>query len=136
MSVEITGTYTGGLKMRLDHGPSGTQVRTAAPKDNQGDGSSYSPTDLVAAALGSCAVTTMAIRAAAENIPFESAEFVIEKHMRSGPRRIDQLPLTIHMPAGLDARQREFLENVARTCPVDQSLLPEIEREMTFVYPD
>lgn len=136
MAVEITGSYTGQLKMTLTHGPSGTEIRTAAPKDNQGDGSSFSPTDLVAAALGSCAVTTMAIRAAGEGIPFGTASFTIQKHMRSGPRRIDRLPLTIQMPGGLNPDQRSFLEKVARTCPVDQSLLPDIEREMTFEYPD
>lgn len=134
MGVEIHGDYAGGLKMTLKHGPSGTEIRTAAPVDNQGDGSSYSPTDLVAAALGACAVTTMAIRANKEGIPFTGAEFFVEKHMRSGPRRIDRLPLRIRMPASLSAPQRELLEEAARTCPVDQSLLPEIEREMTFEY--
>jgi len=61
MAVEITGTYTGNLKMELTHGPSGAQLKTAAPVDNKGDGSSFSPTDLLAASLGSCMVTTMAI---------------------------------------------------------------------------
>lgn len=136
MAIEIRGKYEGGLKMELNHGPSGTVAKTAAPEDNKGDGSSFSPTDLLAAALGSCAVTTMAIVADREGIPFENAEFVIEKHMRSGPRRVDRLPLTIRMPASLSREQREVLEGAARTCPVDRSLLPEIEREFTFEYVD
>lgn len=136
MAVEIRGTYTGELKMELKHGPSGTGLRTAAPVDNKGDGSSYSPTDLVAAALGSCAVTTMAIVAEREGIPFPNAEFIIEKHMRSGPRRVDRLPIRIRMPAGLTADQRKVLEDTARGCPVERSLLPEIERDFTFDYPD
>ena len=134
MAVEITGQYTGGLKMALSHGPSGVEVRTAAPVDNKGDGSSFSPTDMLAAALGACAVTTMAIVAEREGIPFESAHFIVEKHMRSGPRRVDRLPLRIRLPSSLTAAQREVLENAARTCPVDRSLLPEIEREMVFEY--
>lgn len=136
MAVEIKGSYTGGLKMELRHGPSGMTLKTAAPVDNKGDGSSYSPTDLMAAALGSCAVTTMAIVAEREGIPFPDAEFAIEKHMRSGPRRVDRLPVRIRMPAGLSPEQREVLENTARSCPVERSLLPEIERDFTFEYPD
>ncbi len=134
MAVEITGNYVGGLRMELVHGPSGMVQRTAAPVDNKGDGSSFSPTDLLAAAFGSCAVTTMAIVAEREGIPFEGATFHVEKHMRGGPRRVDRLPLRIRMPGGLSAEQREVLENAARTCPVERSLLPEIEREITFEY--
>jgi putative redox protein len=136
MAVEITGSYTGGLKMELRHSPSGTGIRTAAPVDNKGDGSSFSPTDLLAAALGGCAVTTMAIVAEREGIPFESAGFVLEKHMRSDPRRVNRLPIRIRMPEGLGPEQRARLEEVARQCPVERSLLPEIEREFTFAYAD
>ena len=107
---------------------------TAAPVDNQGDGSSFSPTDLLAASLGSCMVTTMAIVAQREGIPFEGASFSLEKHMRSDPRRVDFLPVTVRMPAGLSPEQRERLESVARTCPVDRSLHPDIRREYSFVY--
>ena len=134
MSVEIRGSYTGDLKMSLTHGPSGVQLKTAAPVDNQGDGSSFSPTDLVAAALGACMVTTMAIVARREGIPFGEAGFRVQKHMRSGPRRIDRLPVVVQMPAGLTAEQRARLEHVARTCPVAQSLLPELEVGVEFEY--
>lgn len=134
MAVEITGTYRPGLKMDLVHGPSGTGIRTSAPVDNKGDGSSFSPTDLLAAALGSCAVTTMAIFADLKGIPFDAASFVVEKHMRSGPRRVDRLPLRIRMPSGLVADQRTYLEGIALTCPVARSLLPEIDVEIAFEY--
>lgn len=134
MAVEITGNYVSGLKMELVHEPSGARQKTAAPLDNNGDGSSFSPTDLLAAALGSCAVTTMAIVAQREGIPFEGASFHIEKHMRGAPRRVDRLPLRIRMPAGLAEAQRTLLEEAARTCPVERSLLPEIEREFVFDY--
>ena len=136
MAVEITGRYTGGLKMELTHGPSGTALNTAAPTDNQGDGSSFSPTDLVAAALGSCMVTTMEIVARREGIPFDGASFSLEKHMRSDPRRIDSVPVRIRMPAGLAPEQKKTLEATALGCPVHRSLLPEIEKEVQFVYPD
>ncbi len=134
MAVEITGDYTGELKMELQHGPSAATLRTAAPRDNQGDGSSFSPTDLLAAALGSCMITTMAIVARREGIPFEGAGFHLEKHMRSDPRRVDRIPVRIRMPHGLTADQRARLEQVALTCPVARSLSPEVGQEVEFSY--
>jgi putative redox protein len=136
MAVEITGRYTGNLGTELTHDPSGVTLRTAAPVDNQGDGSSFSPTDLMAAAVASCVVTTMAIVAQREGIPFDEASFHVEKHMRSDPRRIDRLPLRVTMPAGLAPEQRARLEAVGRGCPVHRSLLPDIEKEIEFRYPD
>ncbi len=134
MAVEITGDYTGKLKMELTHGPSGAVLRTAAPVDNRGDGSSFSPTDLLAAALGSCMVTTMAIVAEREGIPFEGASFHLEKHMRSDPRRVDHIPVRIRMPPGLTQEQRAILERAAITCPVARSLSPEMRQEVEFSY--
>ena len=136
MAVEITGTYTGNLKMELTHGPSGAKLKTAAPVDNKGDGSSFSPTDLVAAAFASCIVTTMAIVAEREGIDFTTASFRVEKHMQSDPRRIAKLPVEVRMPPGLSADQRTKLERAGHTCPVHKSLLPELEKEVRFVYPD
>jgi len=136
MAVEITGTYSGSLKMELRHGPSGATLPTAAPRDNMGDGSSFSPTDLLAASLGSCMVTTMAIVAQREGIAFGEAECVAHKHMRSDPRRVDAIPVRIRMPAGLSPDQRARLERAAHECPVRRSLLPEIQTDVEFLYPD
>lgn len=135
MAVPITGSYTGDLKMTLRHGPSGAEIQTAAPTDNGGDGSSFSPTDLLAAAVGSCMVTTMAIVAEREGIPFGAASFELEKHMRSGPRRVERVPVRIRMPGGLSPEQRERLEHVARACPVHASLHPEVGKQAEFTYP-
>lgn len=134
MAVEITGTYTGNLKMELQHGPSGTTMTTAAPRDNLGDGSSFSPTDLLAASLGSCMVTTMAIVAQREGIPFERASFVLEKHMTGAPRRVDAVPVKIRLPASLTPEQRAKMEHAALTCPVHRSLLPDIRKDVEFIY--
>ena len=134
MAVEISGSYAGKLKMELTHGPSGAVIHAAAPKDNQGDGSSFSPTDLAAAALGSCIVMTMAIAAQREGIPFEDVSFSLEKHMRSDPRRIDFVPVRIRMPGSLTEEQRSTLEAAGRSCPVCRSLAPEVRREVTFEY--
>jgi len=136
MAVQIDGVYEGNLKVRLTHVPSGAEIVTAAPVDNRGDGSSFSPTDLCATALGTCMVTVMGIFAHEAGIPFQGVSFSLEKHMRADPRRIARIPVTLNMPAGLTSEQRRKLERVALTCPVHQSLNPEIEKPITFVYPD
>lgn len=134
MAVEITGRYTGNLKTEMTHGPSGTVLRTAAPVDNQGDGSSFSPTDLAAAALASCMVTTLAIVAERDGIDVSGVTFRVEKHMANDPRRIGSLPVEIHLPADLEPAQRQKLERAANHCPVHRSLGDAVEKDARFVY--
>lgn len=136
MAVEITGRYLGHLNVEAHHGPSGARLETAAPVDNQGDGSSFSPTDLVATAMATCMLTVMGIKARDRGLDLSGCSFRIEKHMRSDPRRIDRLPITIQMPAGLSAEERTVLERTALTCPVHRSLLEAIDKPVEFVYPD
>jgi putative redox protein len=81
-------------------------------------------------------VTVMAIVAERDGIPFAGTAFVLEKNMRADPRRIDRIPVTLRMAAGITPEQRRKLEHTALTCPVYRSLLPEIEKDVTFVYPD
>ena len=134
MIVEITGRYTGNLGTLMVHGPSGATLRTAAPVDNQGDGSTFSPTDLATAALASCMVTIMAIAAAGINL--EGLTFRAEKHMTSDPRRISRIPITIQMPGGLSKSERRMLEEAAGCCPVCHSLGSDLEKPVGFEYPD
>lgn len=136
MAVEITGRYTGKLGTEAVHGPSGKSLPTAAPVDNQGDGSSFSPTDLVATALATCMVTTMAIVALRDGVDLSAVTFRVEKQMADNPRRIASLPVVIHMPAGLSPERRAKLERAAHTCPVHRSLAPEVQKDVSFVYPD
>jgi putative redox protein len=133
--VEVTGRYTGDLRCEATHGPSGTKLMTDAPADNMGRGELFSPTDLVATALGTCVVTTMAIVATRRGIDFSSATFHVEKHIAADPvRRIGRLPVTIRMSAAIAPADRTVLERAAHTCPVHKSLHPDVEAPITFVY--
>ncbi len=127
---------TPGFHCKLEHGPSGTKITTEAPKDNGGTGMSFSPTDLVGAALASCALTTMALAASREGIPFGEARARVEKRMTPPPRRIGELVLEIDMPAGLSAAQRARLEEATHGCPVARSLHPDVKLPVSFRYPD
>lgn len=130
MTVRITG-----LECKLTHEPSGAVIRTIPPKDNGGDGSSFSPTDLMGAALASCALSTMALIAPKEGLTFGEATARVEKEMVGPPRRIGSLALVFTMPAGTKPEERARFEEIARNCPVAKSLHPELQVPMKFVYP-
>lgn len=134
MAEKVTGSYIGDLKCRLTHITSGSEIDTAAPLDNQGDGSTFSPTDLVGAALGSCILTTIAIVAKRRDIKIESCSFEVIKEMNADPRRIGRLPVAVHLPSSLPQEQRVILERAALACPVHRSLHPDIEAPVTFNY--
>lgn len=129
MRVQIAG-----LQCQLTHEPSGSVIRTIPPKDNGGDGSTFSPTDLVGAALASCALSTMAIIAAKEGLTFGDASARVEKEMIGPPRRIASLALVITMPKGTPVNQRARFEEIARGCPVARSLHADVQIPMTFEY--
>jgi putative redox protein len=131
VTIEIT--YTGELRCSNVHGPSRTELVTDAPVDNQGKGASFSPTDLVATALGACILTTMGIVAQRHGWPLAGARATVAKHMVADPvRRIGKLAVELHLPGDWDEKQRSVLERTAHTCPVHQSLAPGVEVPVTF----
>lgn len=127
--------YEGGLHCRLTHGPSGAVLATDAPKDNMGKGEAFSPTDLVASALGSCMLTTMAIYAQRHQIELAGATADVTKEMsQDAPRRIVRLTVNIQMPKNVPADQRSALEKIALGCPVTKSLDPAVDIPTRFDY--
>jgi putative redox protein len=131
--VEIQVTYQGQLRCQATHGPSRNQLLTDAPVDNQGRGESFSPTDLVATALGTCMTTIMGIAAEKHGWDIRGTRARVEKHMVADPdRRIGKLAVEIHVPHELGARERTVLEKAALTCPVHKSLHPKVEIPVTF----
>ena len=134
MSVVITGKYIGSLNVELKHEPSGTRLITDAPVDNGGLGSAFSPTDLVAAGLGSCILTTIGIVAKRNSLAVDGMHMRVEKHMGTEPRRISELVVAVHMPRGLETTERQKLERAGLMCPVHKSLHPETEIRVEFLY--
>ena len=131
--VNIQLEYQGDLHCKATHSPSGSEINTDAPKDNQGRGESFSPTDLVATALGSCMLTIMGIAARTQNIDISGATASVDKEMTATmPRRIQRLTVKIHVPHALEESEREKLERAARACPVHKSLHPDVETPIEF----
>ena len=135
--VQIDITYNGDLHCTLTHRPSQKQISTDAPVDNGGKGASFSPTDLVASALGSCMLTIMSMVAARHQIDLRGTRVEVIKEMIQEPiRRVGKLTVLFEMPKGIQEKDRKLLERAALTCPVHQSLHPDIQIPVKFNYPD
>jgi putative redox protein len=133
--VRVDVEYLGDLRCRATHGPSGDTFLTDAPVDNQGKGEAFSPTDLVATALGGCLATTMGIVAKRDGIDLSGLRVTVEKEMTTtSPRRIARLTVRIDMP-DVPEDKRVKLERAAQHCPVHASLAPEVEVLISIVYP-
>ncbi len=126
--------YKGELRSTATHIQSGTVIETDAPTDNQGKGERFSPTDLVVVALGTCMVTTMAIKARTIGIELDGTRLEVTKVMVADPRRIGKIIVHVFFPKGLviDDKQKDLLERTARTCPVERTLHPDVELDMQF----
>jgi len=126
--------YEGDLRTVATHLNSGTVIETDAPLDNQGKAQRFSPSDLVATALGSCMMTIMGIKARDMQVDLKGMKIDIEKIMKADPRRIGGVNLTFHFPEALqvDEKQKTILERAAHTCPVIYSIHPDIEVKMVF----
>ena len=133
--VNISVRYDGGLHCNATHEPSQSEIATDAPVDNKGKGESFSPTDLVATALGTCISTTMGIKAETLGVDLKGMNVFVQKEMsKDSPRRIVGLPSEVHIPLPADSPHREVREQTAINCPVHKSLPPEINRPTKFFW--
>lgn len=128
--------YTGDLRTIATHVQSGIQIMTDAPLDNQGKGEAFSPTDLLAASLGSCMATVMGIAARKNNLDIDGTRIAITKIMASAPRRVTEIILEFKMPEknSYSGEEKKLLEDVAINCPVAKSLHPDIRQTVSFHY--
>ncbi|MCX8480473.1 MAG: OsmC family protein [Sediminibacterium sp.] len=134
MTTEIL--YEGNLRTNAIHLQSGTKIETDAPTDNKGLGARFSPTDLVVTALGTCMLTTMAIKAQSLDIELKNTKALVKKYMGTEPRRIVKIEVEIIFPTDLNIEEKTktILEHTARVCPVERSLHPDIKLDIIFKY--
>ena len=126
-------TYLGNLRTSNEHLKSGNSFITDAPTDNQGKGEAFSPTDTVATGFANCMLTTMGIKAQGlEGVTLDGATAMVTKTMASNPRRISKIEIVMNLPEGISEKNRKILENTAKTCPVDYSLHPDIQKVIQF----
>ncbi|MDR7132044.1 putative OsmC-like protein [Algoriphagus sp. 4150] len=129
----IKSSYLGNLRTESEHLQSGVKILTDAPVDNNGKGEAFSPTDLVASALGSCMVTIMGIVANRDSVSLEGLTWSVTKVMQASPRKISEIIVEFHWENPVnDAAMIQKLKNAAKTCPVALSLDPEIKQTLKF----
>ena len=133
--MTATVTYDANLRTTCLHHQSGSSFETDAPSDNKGQGARFSASDLIATGLGACLITTMGIKAESMDIKLDGAKVDVTKVMFSDPRRIGKIVIAATIPAlDLDEKTKEILERVGRTCPVERSLHPDMELDISFTW--
>lgn len=133
MSVTVKTKYLGELRTENQHLQSGEVIITDAPVDNRGKGEAFSPTDLLAAALGDCVMTIMGIKAMDNNIDIKGTELNITKIMNDSPRRVKEIIVEVNFPKKAYAdKDKLLIERVASSCPVALSLHPDVKQ--TFIF--
>ena len=130
--VRIDATYDGNLRCTATHAPSGTELITDAPVDNNGKGESFSPTDLLATSMLTCIMTIVAIRADSKQIDVTGMPGNVEKSMAANPRRVAKLDVTVNLPSGLSMDDRSWLITEGCNCPVCVSVSETMEVDVTF----
>lgn len=126
--------YKGNLRNEVTHVQSGTKILTDAPLDNHGKGESFSPTDLLASSLGCCMLTIMGISAQSYGFSLEGTRVETEKIMGTDPRRVVEIKIDFHFPEGSNftPQQKRIIESAAKTCPVANSLHPDLKKTINF----
>ena len=134
MATTISQIYLGDLRTEATHGPSGAVFVTDAPVDHDGLGRSFAPTDLLATALGNCALTAMSIEAMKLGWEMTGANAITKKYIaETGPRRVDRITLSIEFPGTIDQEQADFLKEIAYTNPVYLSVKGCIDVEFNWI---
>jgi len=124
--------YIGDLRTKAKHMRSGDEFITDAPLDNQGKGEAFSPTDLLATSLGTCAITTIGIAARTHGFSIDGARVKVTKIMVSDPRRVGEVVVEMNFPPlNYTDKEKEIIKRTAEHCPVNKSLHPDVKQ--TFI---
>jgi uncharacterized OsmC-like protein len=127
--------YLGNLRTTATHLASEKIIITDAPVDNHGKGEAFSPTDLVATALASCLITIMGIKARNLEVDIDGTKAEVTKVMGTEPRRIVEVKIDVFFPKSFDEKTQKILEKAGLTCPIANSLHPELNQRIRFIWP-
>lgn len=127
--------YKGDLRTEITHVRSGSIIITDAPVDNKGKGENFSPTDMVASALGSCIFTIMGIAAREHEFSIDGATCVITKIMTEQPRKIGEIKIEFDFTGReYTGKQKKILDYCVKTCPVALSLNENLFQNVTLIF--
>jgi len=132
---KLTVVYQGDLRSQATHERSGATLITDAPVDNQGQGQSFSPTDLLCTAAASCMLTIMGIAAKTHGFNIDGVRVDVQKEMSANPRRVGAIHLNVDLRGHeYTPKERRIIEASANACPVMLSLHPDVTKDIRFIY--
>ena len=126
--------YHGDLRCQATHLQSGTVIESDAPTDNRGKGEKFSPTDLLCVSLGTCIITTIALKARELSLGVSDTRIEVTKHMLNDPRRVGQIDVIVKFPSSLSVEEKDktVLERTGNNCPVARSIHPDIKANISY----
>lgn len=137
MAITSTFKYLGDLQLEVKHERSGQTFKTDAPVDNNGKGSAFSPTDLMATSLGLCMITIMGMAAETHGFSMEGVRGEVIKIMESNPRRVSEIKVNLFFPDnGYTEKHKQIIRQITKTCPVAYSLHPDLKQEISIIFED
>ena len=128
--------YLGNLRTESIHISSKDKIVTDAPKDNNGKGEAFSPTDLVASSLSCCILTVIGIVSKKIKYDLTNTKSSVKKIMAGNPRRIAEIVVKIEFSKAADSKTKKIIEKTALNCPVGKSLHPDIKQNISFMWPN
>ena len=135
--AEITGKYLGNLRIKCRDESNGSELELESMFENFGGNSAFSPTDILALSLASCALNTIAIYCRLREIDIDGASFTVDKTMETKPNRVAKIRAAFEFPAkGYTEKERAGIEHSLRSCPVHNSLSENMEQEFIFRWLD
>ncbi len=135
MSHTSSFRYLGDLQIEVTHLKSGQSFITDAPVDNNGKGSAFSPTDLMATSLGLCMITIMGIASQVHGFSMEGVTGTVTKIMASNPRRISEIVVDLYLPDNsYTDKHKQIIKQISKTCPVALSLSPDLKQVVNITF--
>lgn len=124
--------YEGELITQAKHLKSGSILTTDAPLDNNGKGSTFSPTDLMSVSLVSCMLTIIGINAEKHNMDVGKVKAMMTKTMGTNPRRVIEIKVDLFFEKNFPDEIQKQIEDWGLNCPVAKSLHPDLVQNVKF----
>lgn len=128
----MTIEYIEGFSTTIQSLETKAKICTDAPQNHGGKGVEFSPTDLFAAALGSCVLTIMGMHAKKLGVDFKGVKAKVTKNQGVTPGGIGEILVHVYYPHTIEDSVRDKLEKAAKNCPVHHSIDSKIKQEIVF----
>lgn len=124
-------TLLGKGDTEITHVASDTRIRSSKSPAYGGSGSTFSSTDLLAAALGSCIATNVEPVAERHGVSLDRIRVSVEKTLSAEPKRLDALDVVVHVEGDTAPDILLRFDRASHLCLVHRSLAPHVRVGIT-----